>query len=337
MRDKQKAATKQHEADGLEAGINGIDSELSLRAKKFHQEVVSTLGNHLVAEGDQVLDATLKDALLVTLATIRRPDSQAIERTLEDIRRERSDVIDLRPLKADHGFGLVVSAISAPGISENTLAPVLQAAVTQDAEKYDPGLFSITELAPHLNHEPALTLDLMVVEEPLDTYVSPITRVVDFVLAFFHRVPSPDRRLVAISRNLRVVDETNHVRVTPGPAPRTISVTAVLSPSAGKAVSVDDPVSRKLDLLLGQNGGESFVAQAKRLYDRIEAVAAIQRLTIVHPTLVSAYAPIKYDYMSGYLWMFIMGLAGIGITIAFVRLEAKGFIQKRGVEEAAAS
>ena len=142
---------------------------------------------------------------------------------------------------------------------------------------------------------------------------------------------------MAISRNLRVVDETNHVRVTPGPAPRTISVTAVLSPSAGKAVSVDDPVSRKLDLLLGQNGGESFVAQAKRLYDRIEAVAAIQRLTIVHPTLVSAYAPIKYDYMSGYLWMFIMGLAGIGITIAFVRLEAKGFIQKRGVEEAAAS
>jgi hypothetical protein len=337
MQDEQKAAAKQREAATLAAGMNGIDAELSGRAEKFHKEVISALGDHLIVDGDQVINASVTDALLVTLGTVRRPDSHAIERTLEDIRRQRPDVIDLRPLKADRGFGLVISAIPAPGAGEAGLAHILQAAVKQGAGKYDPGLFSSEEVPPRLNHEPALTLDLMVVEEPLDTYVSPITRVVDFVLTIFHRVPSPDRRLVAISRNLRVVDETNHVRVTSGPVSRSISVTAVLSPLAGKAGSVNDAVARKLGLLLGQGGPGELVAQARALYDRIEAAAAIQRLTIVHPTLVSAYAPVKYDYMSGYLWMFIMGLAGIGITIAFVRLEAAGFVQKRGAEEAAAS
>jgi hypothetical protein len=41
--------------------------------------------------------------------------------------------------------------------------------------------------------------------------------------------------------------------------------------------------------------------------------------------------------MSGYLWMFVMGTIGICVTIAFVRFEKKGLIQKRGVEEAEAS
>jgi Na+/melibiose symporter-like transporter len=336
-RDEQKAAAKQRDAAVSAAGMREIDAQLSARARNFHQEVLSALGDRLVADGDQIIGAGMTDALLVTLATVRRPDSHAIEQALEDIRRERSDLIDLRPLKSASGFGLVASAIGAPGQEETALGRSLQAAVKLAVEKYDPGLFPAKEAPPVLDHDPALKMDLMVVEEPLDTYISPITRLVDFFLGFFHRVPPADRRLAAISRTLRIVDDTNHVRVNPGPSPRTISVTAVLSPSAVKPLPATDPVARKLRLLLGPAGAGEFVARATSLYGRIEAAAATERLTLVRPTLASAYAPIKYDYMSGYLWMFIMGLGGIGITIAFVRLEAKGFVQKRGVEEAAIS
>ena len=44
----------------------------------------------------------------------------------------------------------------------------------------------------------------MIVEEPLDSYVSPINRVVNLVLSVFGQVPGTDRRIVAMSRNLRV-------------------------------------------------------------------------------------------------------------------------------------
>ena len=48
-----------------------------------------------------------------------------------------------------------------------------------------------------------------------------------------------------------------------------------------------------------------------------------------------AYAPMRYDYMSGYIWMFILGLFGLSITFLFNRYEKKGLIRKYGVEEAA--
>ena len=59
-----------------------------------------------------------------------------------------------------------------------------------------------------------------------------------------------------------------------------------------------------------------------------------ERITIAHPALAAGYAPMKYDYMSGYLWMFFMGAIGIAITIAFRRIEARGLVRKRGIEEA---
>jgi len=45
----------------------------------------------------------------------------------------------------------------------------------------------------------------------------------------------------------------------------------------------------------------------------------------------------RYDYMSGYIPIFILGLVGLSITYAFGRWEKKGLIRKRGVEEAEAS
>ena len=37
--------------------------------------------------------------------------------------------------------------------------------------------------------------------------------------------------------------------------------------------------------------------------------------------------------MSGYLWMFALGIIGLSITYAFVARERRGLIHKRGLEE----
>jgi hypothetical protein len=335
--EEQKADDKKIRIDAITAQMNAINAQLADRAKKFHDQVVRVLGNRIIADGDQILGATPHRALLLELPAAHRPDAHLLETTLAELRRERPDTIDLRPLKRDNGYGLAVSAILAPGADEAAFERDLQAAVERIAGKTDPGLF--TPGTPPLGHslQPALTMDLMLVEKPLDTYVSPITRVVNVVLALFNNAPEPGRRLAAIARSLRVPTETNHIRVEPGPGPKTLSITAVFPASAAKAASVADPVGQKLEALLKSSPARDTLFQARAFYDRVEIAAATQRITVARPTLTSAYASMKYDYMSGYLWMFVMCLIGIGITIAFTRFEAKGLIHKRGIEEELAS
>jgi len=334
---EKKADAKKARSTEINSRLKAINDQLTTRADKFHDEVARALGQRLIAEGDQVLGAKVRQAVLVELATTRRPDPHLLEKALNNLRHERTDLIDLRPLKRDEGYGVTVSAILPPGTDEAAFAGALETDLLRIAGKTSPGLFP-PNTAP-LNHSaaPALTMDLMVLEVPADTYVSPITRVVNLVLSVFGQEPDPGQRLSAIARNLRVPTETNHVRVAPGPEPKSISITTVLSEAATKAPSSTDPVGQKFQALLGNASTGATLPQARAFYDRVEKAAAVQRITVAHPLLTSAYASMKYDYMSGYLWMFVMSFLGICITIAFKRYEAKGLIHKRGVEEAQAA
>ncbi len=336
LREEQKADERRALIGNLTSRIQAIDARLAVRAEDFHAQVLKALASRLIAEGDQVVGAASHPALLLEFPTTRRPDARLLEKSLDDLRRERRGLIDMRPFKRDDGFGIAVSSTVEPGADEALLTRDLQAVVERVVARREPGLLTPGTEPVGRRRESALTLDLMVVEEPLDNYVSPITRVVNLALSIFDSVPSPDRRMAATSRSLRVPAESNHVRVDPGPGPKTISVTALLPSTASKAGVTDDPVGRRILALLGEQDRETL-PQVRNFYGRIEKAAAIQRFTIAHPSIVSAYAPIKYDYMSGYLWMFVMGTIGICVTIAFVRFEKKGLIQKRGVQEAEAS
>jgi hypothetical protein len=175
------------------------------------------------------------------------------------------------------------------------------------------------------------------VEQPVSTYVSPVTRAVNAVMNLFDRAPSPTRRLSAIARNLRVAEETNHVRVAIGRNDRTILVTTIFQPTASEAGATNDAIGQRLGSLLGDGADGNTLPRARAFYDRIEKIAAAQRITVAHPFLATSYVPMRYDYMSGYIWVFFVGLVGIGLTFIFGRLERKGVISKRGVEEARAS
>ena len=331
---ERKAAAEQTRIDAITAKTDALTVKLDARSKNFHDQVARNLGNRIIAEGDEILGVTPHLALLLDLPTTHRPDSRLLEKMAADLHRVRPDVIDLRPLKRDEGYGITVSAIFPAGADQAAFAHDLQGGVEQVAGKVDARLLVPGTAPLGLSLQPAATMDLMILEDPLPTYVSPITRIVNAVLGLFDDGPDPRRHLAAITRDVRLPGELDHVHIEPGPAPKTLSVTAVLPETLPGATVADADTARLAALLHGKDVPGDFPLKLQTLLDRVETAAAIQRITVAHPSLASAYAPMKYDYMSGYLWMFVMGSIGILITIAFTRIEARGLIRKRGVEEA---
>ena len=334
---EQAANTTKIGLDQLSKKAAAIESELARKAGAFRDRVQAALGDWMIADGDQLLAARTRPAVLVTLATTRLLDDPAAQKMLEDLGREYPAAIDLHAVVQTGRFGLSASAFADPGANEDATAEALRAAMTHVAQKRAPGLLAPGGPLLERRTGSALTLDLGTVEEPVEGYVSPVTRVVNSILAWFDHAVSPTRRLTAIGRNLRSPGETDQVRVQKGPTARSLSVTAILQDTAVGAAPLDDPVGRRLAGLLGSGTSDDAVRQARAFYDRIDKAAAAQRITIARPLITAAYAPMQYDYMSGYLWMFVMAAIGIGLTVWFGRLEANGVVRKYGVEEAAST
>lgn len=319
----------------LSREIDTLDATLEARAASFRKQVSTVLGGRLMTDGDQLLEARMGQALVAEYAISNRPASRAIEKELDALRRENPAIIDMRPVKMANGYGLAVSALIPNGESRAEVQQRLQSSVDRLGTTRKNSLIAADSAPASIRIQPAVTLDLQVVEDPLDTYVSPVSRILHAMLAPFGHELNPSRRLIATGSSLREPAQTNHVRAVPGPVERSISVTAVLEPRTSGVPSGAGP-KNKLEEKLSRAAGDKS-PEVLAFYDRIEKSAAAQRITIAHPVLTSGYARMRYDYMSGYLWMFLMGTIGIALTLVFGRLEARGVIRKRGVEEALAS
>jgi MFS family permease len=337
LRVRAQAVSLRQRIDALTRQIDESQNELQKRADKFQEQVSRVLAGRIIQEGDQVLGGEMQRAILLKLPVLQRPESKKLEKALGDLRSRNPALIDLRPYKiADDGYGIEVSAILKEKTNEETLRNELIRSVIAACNLRQKGLLA-TEATP-LSSESgrALKLELMTIEEPLDSYISPVTRVVNAVLASFDAVPSPARKLEATARGLRTPGEINHVRINPGHSFKTISVVALLPDHYAVAGIPDDAITRKLAGLFREDKS-GVVAQARIFYDRIEKAAAVQRITVARPVIATSYAPMKYNYMCAYIWMLILGLTGVVITLVFGHFETKGFIRKRGVEEAQAS
>jgi Na+/melibiose symporter-like transporter len=334
--ERKRADEKEALANQLLGQAKDINSTLASRARNLQDQIARIFGDRLLVDGEQVLGAGMREALQVEMPTAQRPDGRRLEKILADLRVSRPEIIDLRPMKRQSGYGLVLSALLPPDTNEENFAGDLQADLERVAAVRDPNLIGPGTVALGRSRQPALALDLMIIEEPLDTHISPIMRVTNGILALFDSAPAPDRRLAALARNLRLTGETDHVRVCPGPN-KAISVITILRPDAAKSGALDDPVARRLQQFLSPAQDARVLAQARAFYDRIETAAATKRITVARPFVAAAYAPLKYDYMCGYIWMFLLGLVGLGITFVFTHFEKKGLIRKLGVEEEAAS
>lgn len=335
-RETRAAEALQQRIAGLSTKIKTIDDELASRSGQFQKQVARVFGDRVLADGDQVAAAVQRDALFLELATAQRPDAGRLEKILTDLRATYPDVIDLRPMKRGTGYGVALSVLLETGADAGVITRNVRSGLERIASKRQPGLLKADDAPLSTTRQPAIALKLAIAEEPLDTRISPITRVVNAILGLFDCAPTQDRRLCAIARSLRLAGETEHVRVdSEGRNESFISVVALVRSSATTA-TINDAVGRRLSTLLGQSGGADSLGRARAFYERIEKAAAAQQLTVLRPFVAAAYAPLQYDYMSGYLWIFLMAAVGIGITLMFERRERKGLIHKLGVEEAQA-
>jgi len=331
VRQSAEDEVRSREIDGK---IAADSAELDRRAQIFHSEVVRALAGSIMTEGDQVNGVTCQNALLLDLPVLQRPNPRQLERILDNLRKAEPGVIDLRPAKRDDIYELTVSALPLANADQAVFARGLQEETVKAAAGVAPGLMTINQATLVPRVEPAATLNLTILEDPIPTYISPITRVVNAVLGFFGDAPDPRRRLQALARGIRLPGQLEHVSIQPGTAPKTLAITAVLPDSVPSAVPSGGETARLGQLLPGPSVSANVIPRIETLLNRVDAAASGQRITVAHPTLATGYAPMKYDYMSGYLWMFFMGAIGIAITIAFRRIEARGLVRKRGIEEA---
>jgi Na+/melibiose symporter-like transporter len=329
-----QADAKKIQIQAVEQKIAPLDQELDTRADDFQQQVTQAFRSDLLPEGEQIVKAATRDALVVDVAVNQRPTS-ALEKNLVELRRQNPGVIDVRPIKDGSEYGIAVSALFEPGVDEEKQAQRLADALALASSAREPGLFPVPARIIQHRHQLALVLQLRVVGEPLDTRISPVTRLVDGLLALFDSAPQPERRVAAMARSLRLKDESEHVDVQAAPG-NTVTVSALLLPRAARSTA-NDLITVRLRGFLGRSVGDEVLAQIRAFYDRVVDAGATQRIVIEQPVLEAAYAPLKYDYMCGYIGLFLMGLIGLAITFAFVRREKKGLIRKLGAEEAAAS
>ncbi|PAW76498.1 MAG: hypothetical protein B9S32_14725 [Verrucomicrobia bacterium Tous-C9LFEB] len=332
---KQELLEKQKCTESLSQQTTQIQETLNQQARKFEAQVQRVLSAQLLTDGDQILRASTHSAAIVEYALTAPPKGKELEKILEKLRQLEPDVIDLRPLKKETDYAVELSLLSTS--NENALAEKLKSSLQRAASETGTHLKLKTNHPFQITRLPALQFDVLTVEPAVTDYISPVTRGVNVILNVFDAAPRPDRKLTALARSLRAPSDVNHVKITPGPEKKSFTVQAVLPPHASTDFTASTLISERMRQLLGSTTSPQIVSQALHFYERVDANSAAQRLTIAKPVLATAYAPMRYNYMCGYLWMFIMGSIGITITFIFCHYESKGYIHKCGVEEAEAT
>lgn len=318
----------------LGAGIARMDSLLDRRAQAFKTQVESVLADRLIKDGEQILAASEEQVVLLTFPLKTRPDPGAVEYTLDHMRVTEPALVDLRVTSTDGGLALTVCALSSMEQSETVASRIrgLLAAAAPDevrrATDWPPA-------QPAMSTAKAVRMDIRIVEDPLDRHPSPITRAINAVWGLFGNPPPPERRLNALGRNMRRPGTIEYVGASlPGGQENMVRLTAVAFASTNNqsSASASAAVSGRLSSLLPADSS----AVAANLYSVAVPAMKEQRMTVATPVLTASFAKQQYDFLAGYIAVFILQLVGLGITFMFLYMVKTGRVRRRGAEEAEA-
>ncbi|MEI7767156.1 MAG: MFS transporter [Phycisphaerae bacterium] len=320
--------------DTLAAGVKRLEAILEARAADFSQQVQNHLGASLLRDGDQVLGTETTPALIATFPLRSRPEGNTIEATLDKLHKADAAIVDLRVVTKDKGFELTISAraisAEAAGMPERLIK-----ALTKSAPADLQAVMNWPPANPTVVTAQAVQLDLRIIEDPLDRHPSPISRVVNNIGSMFAEQPTPERRLYALGRNIRRADFIEHAQaqLVPGDD-NAVRLVAIVTPNAvdNKIELPPEAVTKRLTELVGAKDA----VVAGKLYALAVPAAKEQRMTVARPVLLAAYAKQQYDYLAGYIAVFVMQLIGLGITFFFLYMVRTGRIRRRGAEEAEA-
>jgi Na+/melibiose symporter-like transporter len=324
-----------------------IQDELKRRAGRFQRQVEQHFSTQLLRSGEEILGAATAPAVITTRSLMGTLDTRALERFLDGMRRTKGSLIDLAVVKRDEVYTLEISAL-CDGRSPAETAAAIDSVVTstlagsgEQRAKWRQ-LIGPSATTGGLRETVALVLDLRLLEDPIDRHPSPITRIShNFLRLVGVEPPRPERRFAAVGRGLRRAGWVDHASASALPGDNyAIRVTALMGTrpndaekQLGKlATPADEVPQQRLGELLGSSS-----AAANDLYCLAGQAARDQRLTVARPILLSDTSKQRYDYLAGYIPIFILQVIGLCVTFIFLRMVKTGKLRRRGVEEAEAT
>jgi hypothetical protein len=321
------------------------DAELQRRADAFRAQIEARLKDVLLPDGAQVLSATAIPAVVATLPLAGRPRVEDVEATLDALRRDPT-VIDLRVV-AEPARAIELSLLAGSDGDDGARAQRL----LRDAA--NPGMRTAigAGAAGKTRAASAVRLDLRTLEDPLDRHPSPITRwFVDPVLGWMLGRHDPERRLRAIGRGVRREGWIAHASAgTVAGDARAVRITALVETvpdgfrtgTTSADAKADKPRAEELPsaAVLSRFAalGEADAQRATGLYAVAVRAAKEGRMTIARPVLGATYGKKQFDYLAGYLAVFVVQILGVGVIFIFLYMVKTGRVTKRGVAEAEAT
>lgn len=296
----------------LEAEIKTLDATLTNRVDAWRAEVVRALGDTVMKPGQELRGVARRTATTGVIPTTCKANAKQLERFNRLLRHEDESLVDLQPIHTEQGFGLSLTAVNRPGEDGQTGLQTLYQRVVKMAGRELPGVIAKDAALANVSSHPAAVVDLTLVENPVKNRVSPITRAVNVVLSPFTEPPPPDQKLHSLARMMCRGEGIGHARVDSLAGGNGLRITAVASGPA---------ITNQADWV-------------ETLADRARKEAADLRLTIPNPIIATDAVPLKYNYLAGYVYMFIMVAGGFGLILFFIRQERRGKIQKLGAMEA---
>lgn len=336
---RAQAAIEQAEVDRLSSAIAAIDAELQRRADAFLVQARAALGDLVMADGAQVLAASTSPATVASMPLRNRPEGRGIEATLDNLRIDPA-VIDLRLLVSDAGPVLEMSLMGE--VDAGRVQSLLVAAASPELAT------AMADATPSVRPAVAVRLDLRTLEDPLDRHPAPINSAIEWALGGLIGRHDPARRLRSIGRSLRRAGWLDHAAAAEIPGDqRALRITAIVgeppagfTPGSTGAAGADVPKPAELaspgvQARLAPLGADATRGEA--LYAVAVRAAKEGRMTIARPTLEAGYAKQQYDYMAGYLAVFVIQMLGVGCILIFAYMVRTGRVTKRGVLEAEAA
>ncbi len=306
---------QEKELDAMRTEQAALDSELATRIEFWRREVLRGLGDQLMPEGSEILASTTTPAVVSQVAVTHKPTAAAVDKINKLLRAGDPSSIGVTIVRRDHDFALSVATLLPAGRDPQSTAERICQQVAQLANMTTPGLVITPCSVANAVVKPAVITDFALVEDPSRNFVSPVTRLVNALLVRFTELPTPDQKLHSLADSLSKGGRIGHARADALQNRNGVRITAVAA-------------DEKLDDL------ETWI---KQMREKVRGDCASLKLTVLTPLIGKDVLPMKYNYMSGYLYTFALVAIGLILVVYFIYKERAGVVRKWGAEESQAA
>ena len=296
----------------MRAENSTLGQELDTRVASWRKEVLHSLDGNLFKEGSEILSNTPVQSAVSVLPTLRKPKEKEVDKLNRLLRTENPSIIGMTTVHRDRGFSLSLAVLLPEGKDKEAIMHAFYERLMDLSKKETQGLISDKVSYSNIEIKPAAVIDLALVEKPISSFISPISRGVNAILSIFTELPPHDQKLISLARNLSKTGQITQARVEDLQGKNGIRLTVV----------ADDK----------KTGDE--VAWMENFIKNIRTECASLKLTLPQAVVDQGVVPIKYNYLAGYLYVFVMVLLGFALVRYFISKEKAGIVRKLGAEEA---